>query len=175
MRSYGSGDSVAASKQLVLIVGTFPSLQYYSINIFYFFRWQTSWRSFLHMCFQIYLVLVYLALWHVFGERLRDKVLLGSRIRGYQLRVHKVPGMLLLLGSWYNNTNELLTLLFRCHLWRRVGSYIMSENTCDVARAWPTSKLLTGNQMTQVRGGGKTKQELQFCVPSFLTFDFVSS
>ena len=38
MRSYGSGDSVAASKQLVLIVGTFPSLQYYSINIFYFFR-----------------------------------------------------------------------------------------------------------------------------------------
>lgn len=29
MRSYGSGDSLTASKRLVLIVGTFLSLQYY--------------------------------------------------------------------------------------------------------------------------------------------------
>ena len=33
MRSYGSGNSVAPSKRLVLIVGTFLLIQYYPINI----------------------------------------------------------------------------------------------------------------------------------------------
>ena len=50
MRNYGSGDSVAASKRLVLIVGTFlsPQCSLFNKYIHAFFRRRTSCRSSFH-------------------------------------------------------------------------------------------------------------------------------
>ena len=48
MRSYGSGDSVAASKRLVLIVGTFLSLPFKVISFMVFFRRRSPCRSSFH-------------------------------------------------------------------------------------------------------------------------------
>jgi len=124
MRNYGSGDAVAPSKRLVLIVGT--SSFNYSINDIFFMSSSTLFykatvfvRTFcsLWTCFKIYLVLIHLMSWHLIcGRWSRREVLLGSRIHVYRQKVGQV--MFPLLVSWFKSAKmSYLCMFCRRYVW----------------------------------------------------------